>query len=69
MERVKVNNEIRLDQFLKWANVTGSGGQGKLMIQTGMVKVNGKIETQRGRILKPNDTVEVEGAGNFLVVI
>ncbi|MDO7787250.1 RNA-binding S4 domain-containing protein [Desulforamulus aquiferis] len=69
MEKIKVDSEIRLDQFLKWANVTGSGGQGKMMVQTGMVKVNGKIESKRGRLLKPNDTVEVEGAGSFLVVM
>lgn len=65
--RVKVQSEIRLDQFLKWANVSGSGGQSKMMVQSGMVKVNHVVETRRGKMLKDNDLVEVEGAGSFLV--
>ncbi|AEF92908.1 RNA-binding S4 domain protein [Desulfotomaculum nigrificans CO-1-SRB] len=69
MEKIKINNPIRLDQFLKWANVTGSGGQSKIMIQSGMVKVNGITETRRGKVLKANDTVEVDGAGIFQVVM
>jgi len=68
-EKIKVGSAIRLDQFLKWANVTGSGGQSKVLIQSGLVKVNGITETRRGKILKANDRVEVAGAGSFLVVM
>ena len=64
--RVKVQSEIRLDQFLKWANISGSGGQSKMMIQAGQVKVNHVVETRRGKMLKNNDLVEVEGE-SFLV--
>lgn len=69
MEKIFVNSEIKLDQFLKWSNVTGSGGQSKAIIQSGLVKVNGIVETRRGRVLKPNDLVEVDGAGSFLVMM
>jgi len=69
VKKIKVNSDIRLDQFLKWVNITGSGGQSKILIQSGMVKVNGVTETRRGISLKANDTVEVEGAGSFLVVM
>ena len=70
MQKIKVNTkEIRLDQFLKWANVSGSGGESKVLIQSGMIKVNGLLEIKRGRLLKSGDTVEVEGAGSFLVVM
>ena len=70
MQKIKVNTEeIRLDQFLKWANVSGSGGESKVLIQSGMVKVNGLLEMKRGRLLKSGDTVEVEGVGSFLVVM
>ncbi len=65
--RVKVQSEIRLDQFLKWANISGSGGQSKMMIQAGQVKVNHVVETRRGKMLKNNDLVEVEGTESFLV--
>ena len=47
MKRVTINTEsIQLDQLLKWANVAYSGGEAKQMIQSGIVFVNGKKETQ-----------------------
>lgn len=52
---------IRLDQLLKWADLTDSGGQSKIMIQSGLVKVNGEPEARRGRTLVPGDVVELEG--------
>ncbi|GAB6159139.1 S4 domain-containing protein YaaA [Desulfotomaculum varum] len=68
-QKIKVNTEIRLDQFLKWANITDTGGQSKILIQSGQVKVNGVTETRRGKKLKANDMVEVAGAGSFMVVM
>ena len=52
---------LRLDQFLKLAGITGTGGQAKLLIQAGEVKVNGELETRRRRKLAPGDIVEVGG--------
>lgn len=60
MEKVKIDTEfIKLDQFLKMVNIAGSGGQAKIMILSEDVKVNGNIETQRGKKLRSNDIVEV----------
>jgi ribosome-associated protein len=50
---------IRLDQFLKLQGMVATGGQAKLMIQSGEVLVNGEPETRRGRKLRPGDTVVV----------
>jgi len=52
---------LRLDHFLKLSAVSESGGQAKLMIQGGEVKVNGEVETRRRRKLKVGDVVEFEG--------
>ncbi|HEY9634065.1 MAG TPA: RNA-binding S4 domain-containing protein [Coleofasciculaceae cyanobacterium] len=52
---------IKLDQFLKLIGVASTGGQAKLMIQDGEVKVNGAIETRRSRKLVPGDSVVVQG--------
>ncbi len=52
---------IRLDQLLKLVGVTDSGGQAKAMVQGGQVKVNGEVETRRGRKLRVGDTVEAAG--------
>jgi ribosome-associated protein len=53
--------KLRLDQFLKWLRVVGTGGEAKIRIQHGEVKVNGEIETRRGRGLRPGDEVEFLG--------
>lgn len=52
---------IKLDQFLKWVGAAQTGGEAKLMIQGGEVKVNGTIETRRGRKLVEGDSVIVNG--------
>jgi ribosome-associated protein len=52
---------IKLDQFLKFAGITSTGGQAKLMIINGEVKVNGIVETRRGRKLVDDDEVTVGG--------
>lgn len=51
---------MKLDQFLKWRGVTVTGGQAKLLIQSGAVRVNGEVETRRGRKLRRGDRVAVE---------
>lgn len=52
---------IKLDQFLKLAQVVQTGGQAKQLIQAGYVSVNGVVETRRGRKLQVGDRVEVDG--------
>jgi ribosome-associated protein len=52
---------LRLDQFLKVQAIAETGGQAKLLIQGGEVKVNGEIETRRRRKLNAGDIVEVGG--------
>ena len=54
-------NYIKLDSFLKWQNLVETGGQAKLLIQEGEVRVNGKIETRRGRKLVTGDKVTYKG--------
>ena len=52
---------MKLDQFLKWQGLAATGGEAKQRIQRGDVRVNGGIETRRGRQLKSGDAVEVDG--------
>lgn len=51
---------IKLEQFLKLAQVAATGGQAKVLIQSGAVRVNGQVETRRGRKLRPGDQVMVD---------
>ncbi len=52
---------IKLDQFLKLTGLVDTGGQAKLLIQGGEVRVNDEIETRRGRKLQPGDVVHLDG--------
>ena len=54
-------NTIKLDQFLKWVGVAQTGGEAKIMIQGGEVKVNGVNERRRARKLVAGDSVTVQG--------
>ena len=51
---------IKLCQFLKLANIIVNGGEGKILIQEGLVKVNGSIEYARGKKLFDGDVIEYE---------
>lgn len=51
---------IRLDNLLKLAGVTVTGGQAKMKIQAGEVKLNGETCLQRGKKLRVGDVIEVD---------
>jgi len=57
---LRVPEGTTLGQALKVANLVGSGGEAKVLIQAGEILVNGKVETRRGRKLEKGDVVEVE---------
>ena len=62
MEEVRIKDAyIKLGQALKLAGLVGSGVDAKFVIQNGQVKVNGRVETQRGKKLLENDEVCFEG--------
>lgn len=52
---------IKLDQFLKWQGIAQTGGEAKIIIKQGVVKVNGEEEIRRGRKLVTGDIVKVAG--------
>ena len=57
---------MTLDQFLKQVGIVGSGGQAKVMIQAGEVKLNGNIEIRRGKKLATGDVISI-GKQSFRV--
>lgn len=59
---------ITLNQFLKLVGIAQTGGQAKMMIQSGDVQVNGSVDTRRGRKLITGDRVTV-GSQTFDVDI
>ena len=62
MENIIITTEfIKLQDLLKFANLVGTGGEAKIIIQEGEVKVNGEICTMRGKKIRPGDIVELDG--------
>lgn len=58
METITITTEfIRLQDLMKLSNMVSSGGEAKLLIQNGEVLVNGETCLQRGKKLRPGDTV------------
>jgi len=61
LEIIKLKEDyIKLGQALKAANLVDSGVMAKIVIQDGLVKVNGKVEYQRGKKLYDGDVVSFE---------
>lgn len=62
MERIKIKDDfIKLGQALKLAGFVDSGVDAKIKINDGFVRVNGEVEYQRGKKIRPNDIIEYDG--------
>jgi ribosome-associated protein len=69
MQQIKIDTEyITLGQLLKMTDIIQSGGMAKWFLAEHDVIVNGEIETRRGRKLRINDTIEIEGFGTYKII-
>ena len=59
---IEIRDEyIKLGQALKLAGLVSSGIEAKVVIQDGQVKVNGEVDTRRGKKLYSGDRFEFNG--------
>ena len=62
MEQIKLSEEyIKLGQALKAACLVSSGVEAKIVIQDGLVSVDGEIDTRRGKKLYGGEVIEFDG--------
>ncbi len=62
MEEIKIHTDyIKLDDFLKFAGILGTGGMAKAVIQDGLVTVDGEVCTMRGKKLRGGEVVVFNG--------
>ena len=62
IDRIKIDSEyIKLQDLMKFCGLVGTGGEAKIVIQNGEVKVNGEVCTMRGKKLRAGDQVEFDG--------
>jgi len=61
MKEIKINEEfIKLTQILKFAELVSSGGEAKMVVLEGLVKVNGEVEIRKGKKIYREDIVEYD---------
>ncbi len=58
-EIIKINDEfIKLDSLLKFSGLAETGGEAKVLIQSGQVLVNGEVCTMRGKKMRDGDKAQ-----------
>lgn len=59
MREVEITQEpVELYKILKFEGMASSGGEAKLVIEQGQVKVNGSIETRKRKKIVSDDIIE-----------
>lgn len=62
MRTVEITKEpVELYKILKFEGMVGSGGEAKLVIDEGLVLVNGRVETRRRNKIVSGDIIEFGG--------
>ena len=55
-----ITDFITMDKLLKFSGVADTGGQAFLMVEDGIVKLNGKLVTEKRKKVFPGDVVNIE---------
>ena len=59
MNTIEINRQpVELYKILKFEGLVGTGGEAKMVIDKGLVKVNGAIELRRRNKIKHDDVIE-----------
>lgn len=62
IREIEIRSEpVELYKLLKFEGLVGSGGEAKLVISDGLVRLNGAVETRKRKKLIAGDTVEFGG--------
>lgn len=68
MIQVTIKDEyITLGQLLKKESIISSGGEVKIFLSEAAIYVNGQPANQRGKKLYPNDIIEIEEVGDYII--
>lgn len=60
-ETVEITTEfITMDKLLKFSGVADTGGQAFLMVEDGVVRLNGQLVTEKRKKVHPRDVVNID---------
>ena len=55
-----ITDFITIDKLLKFSGVADTGGQAFLMVEDGIIKLNGKLVTEKRKKVFPGDVVNID---------
>lgn len=68
-EKVAIITEfITMDKLLKFSGVADTGGQAFLMVEEGIVMLNGKLVTEKRKKVLPGDVVNIDNQIELTVI-
>lgn len=68
MKKIQIKSDyITLGQFIKFADLIGSGGMAKPFLQDNIIYVNDLEENRRGKKLYPGDKVLIKSIGEYRI--
>ena len=60
-EQIAIITEfITMDKLMKFSGVADTGGQAFLMVEDGIIKLNGKLVTEKRKKVFPGDIVNID---------
>lgn len=69
MQTIEITKEpVELYKILKFESLVSSGGEAKVVIDNGLVSVNGNIETRRRKKIVDGDRIEF-GGEKFVIAL
>ena len=68
-ENVTIITEfITMDKLLKFSGVADTGGQAFGMVEAGIIKLNGKLVTEKRKKVFPGDVVNIDNQIELTVI-
>ncbi len=69
MNTVEIKTEfIKADQLLKFSGIALTGGEAKIMIDDGIIFLNGEKVTQRGKKIYPGDIMVIKADDGDIIL-
>lgn len=59
---------ITMDKLLKFSGVADTGGQAFMMVEDGVVRLNGQLVTEKRKQVRPGDVVNIDNQIELTIV-
>ena len=59
---------ITMDKLLKFSGVADTGGQAFMMVEDGVVRLNGQLVTEKRKQVRPGDVVNIDNQIELTVI-